>query len=180
MARRGRPRKSGKRTKSDRLSRAGYEPSIIRGNDHAEARKARYGTEGCDPVGRAYIAGLLGEGSQAKERLDNARRFARAYRATFTGAGYRCALDTGQRGVVLFQTRRQRIDELWLRSLDIDTALRPYFDQLVLPANPDNDPHWLTALFTGSDYRDRMILDAALKALDSISQPKPRKIREAC
>ncbi len=182
MPRHGRPRKSGKRTKSDRPSRAGQGLAIVKGNDRAEARKTMFGIEGDDPLGRTYIAGLLGEGSKAKERLDNGRKFARIYRSTYPGTSYRCALDTSPRnGVLAFQTRRQYHDEQWLKDAiaTIDNALRPYFDQLVIPANPDNDPHWLKALYTGNDHRDRMILDAALKALDNISVPRPRNIRQA-
>ena len=183
MARRGRPRKSGKRTKSDRLSTAGSSPRIVRGNDRAEALKDRYGTDACDPIGRAYCLRLLGEGSLGKERLDNGRKFARIYRTVYPGMAYRCALDTSPKnGVLAFQTRRQRYEEEWIKDAiaTIDNALRPYFDQLVLPANPDADPHWLADLMRGNDPRDRMILDAALRALDSISAPQPRNAKRAC
>jgi len=177
MARRGRPRKGGRRTKADKPIRTA---TIVKGNDRAEAIKSRYGIEGSDPLGRAYIAGLLGEGNRAKERLDMGRKFARVHRAVIPGHSYRCALDTSPRSVLTFQTPKQRDEEHWLRaSLPLlDNALRPFFDQLVLPANPDNNPHWLESLLSSyKDHRDVMILDAALKALDSLLENSSQKHR---
>lgn len=172
MANRGRPRKAGKRTKSGRLV---AELRIVKGNDRAEERKAAYGTFGGDCLGRAYVKGLLGEGQLGKDRLDIARKYARIYTRVFVRP-YRCALNDNPRG----QSNADESDfeqsaEQWMRDnlALIDPADGPYFDQLVLPVSPLDDPHWLSALIAGDEGHNRcfrQILNAALRGIDALCQ----------
>lgn len=187
MARRGRPRSSGKRSKTGRLLE-----QFIKGNPVAEERKAAFGTNGWDAIGRAYAVGLLGEGNEAKARLDAARAYASAYHAVW-GRPYRCALDTSPRGGTDGETpeaiERMIARRLWVneRTRAINaTACGSYFDQLVDPLRhaTDHDCYWLADLIdsalanrkralTGQRAEPAygphlMLLAAALRGLDAL------------
>lgn len=174
---RGRPRKAGKRRNGRLIADARF----VKGNDQAEARKATFGAFGGDCLGRAYVKGLLGEGQQADDRLDIARKFARIYSRVFVRP-YRCALNDNPRGASnREESDFDRFAEDWMRDnlALIDRADAPYFDQLVLPASPLDDPHWLAALMTGVEgvnASNRQILNAALRGIDALCQrPVARK-----
>lgn len=176
---RGRPRKPGKRKNGRPVPTL---DRLVRGNDRAEARKARFGTFGGDCLGRAYVVGLLGEGDLAKDRLDIARKFARLYAKAFNRP-YRCALNDNPRGNSNHaESDFDRYGEEWMRD---NLALiakhdAPYFDQLVIPASPLDDPHWLADLINGIEgvnASNRQILNAALRGIDALCQRPPARKR---
>lgn len=183
----GRPRKSGKRTKSGRLI-----SPIVKGSDRAEERKALFGQDAMDAIGRAYRAGLLGEGDQAKDRLSIGRRYAQAYHAEYSITRYRCALDTSPRGFsgdIDGQTndRREWVDDQSRKM--VATGCAPFADQLLDPLRvwTDNSPAWLERLIDNAlanrqrelrgqarlaaDERDWVILKAALVGIDAMLLP---------
>lgn len=174
MARTGRKRKPGARTKSGRLSRAGklrYDP----GTERAQAMQALYGPDGCDAIGRAYQAGLLGQGNEAKALLDMARQVSRLYwRAYETGGIKSCIADKNFGAIVDIDHARVRQQEEWLsESLrvvnNMGRNVRRSFDQLVVDVNPDCGPVWLDNLLSrkGTDA-DRNKLREALDGLEAL------------
>lgn len=186
MGRRGRPRKAGRRTKGDRLARDNYaEPDRIPPSEWVKAQYARFGQDYCWALGRAYAAGLLGEGVEAKSRFDAAKRFVRLYRRFIGGDAYTCPLDSSPRGgnvVELYVSDHQKDDHKWLfTAMDaMDVAgVRPYFDALITTLNTDSGPFWLDALLNGGKHpADRMLLQAAIRALDIIApEVRPMGIR---
>jgi hypothetical protein len=164
---RGRPRKNGRREPNGRLARA--EPSIIRGNERAQARLALYGQDGIDAIGRAYTRGLLG--SEAKQLLDTARAIARAYWAWYEIGPYACPLGNRTGSSIHRDEEREQRQEEWLRSqLAIRDRFgfdkRRLFDQLVINVNPDEGPAWLDRLIDRKGYsNDWSRLSAALEVL---------------
>src|SRR5690606_6642415 len=93
MARRGRPRKAGKRTKAGALVRDSYAmPIYDHGTERAQARFKRFGTHGATALGRAYASGLLGDEQEASIRYDAGKRFSRLYSALIEQGRYRCPL----------------------------------------------------------------------------------------
>lgn len=185
----GRKRKMDrKRTKSGRISRAGR---MVSAYDHgtARAQEARrlYGTNCADPAGRAYAAGLLGEGRVAKDRLDKARKFSRAYSRIY-GRSYCCALDDTPRGRSTYSnTEAERALESWLDQAcgaidEIDAGL--YVRQLTNADYADGGPDWLDKLLPTAlankaralshkeplvyDQAYERVLQVAIKGLDAI------------
>jgi hypothetical protein len=153
MAKRGRKRKAGSRTPSGRLSRA--KPPINtfdKGTERAQAMQALYGPDGADAIGRAYRAGLLGEGSQAKARLDTARMIANAYWQAYETGRYQCTLgDKTGGGVVSLDQAKIKRREQWLEAVlafvnAMGRDVRRAFDQLVIDVHPDCGPQWLDAV----------------------------------
>ena len=187
---RGRKRKQGKRTKSGQLSRAG-QPNIVKGNERAQAMQALYGQDGCDAIGRAYRAGLLGQGSDAKAMLDTARRISNAYWAAYEVGPINCTLADrtgGEYSTEAAENARRR--EEWLSGcMDAVKALgvhqRRFFGQLVVDVNPDHGPHCLDRLVFAHRTARMMIepedanaLEWALEALAMIADVEmPRVIR---
>lgn len=167
----GRKRKAGKRTKSGQLSRAG-QPSIIKGNERAQAMQALYGQDGADAIGRAYRAGLLGEGSDAKAMLDTARRMSNAYWAAYGTGRITCTLadKTGGDSSPLSPEIARRREE-WLSGC-MDTIKRlgwthkRFFDALVIDVNPDHGPLWLDRLLFAHRCKRVMIEPADAQALE--------------
>lgn len=175
----GRKRKAGARTASGRLSRAGVGPD--RGTDRAQAIQALYGTDGCDAIGRAYRAGLLGEGQEAKALLDTARRISGAYWQAYATGTYTCPLaDRTHGSVVELDHERIKRRELWLNDClvlarrqgpDVDRAFR----QLCIDVNPDQGPPWLDRLCWAAQRNqtatitDHKALIAALDALSALT-----------
>ncbi len=176
MARRGRPRKSGKRTNADRLSRAGAILPFDHGTEHAKAMQVLYGNDGCDAVGRAYRAGLLGEGSEAKALLDTARRIANAYWIAYSTGRYQCPLADRTHGPGVENPEQVRNREVWLSaSLKSVNGSRRAFDGLVIDVHPDHGPQWLDQVIadkrrnaepTGSHWQT---FSAAFDALRSLT-----------
>lgn len=190
MAKRGRPKKSGKRTKSGRLSRS-IAATYDRGTEHAQAIQALYGQDGCDAIGRAYQSGLLGDGQDAKAMLDTARRIAKAYWSAYEIGGYFNPLaDRTGGGNAPMCPEKAREREEWLnRSLDSLNRLgrlqRRYFDALVIDVHPDHGPTWLDALTFAHrtpramiDPADASALELALEGLAMLARvDAPRVVR---
>lgn len=182
MARTGRKRKPGKRTKSGQLSRAGMVP-YDRGNERAQAMRALYGDNWSDPIGRAYEAKLLGEGSDAKAMLDFARSLHVAYWRAYIVGPIRCTLATSggklTGDVIDFDAAKTRKREDWLNaSLSFVTGMgvRRTFDQLVIDVNPDHGPDWLDRIIwderknkATASASDHAKLRAALDALETLA-----------
>lgn len=185
MAKRGRKRKAGKRTASGRLSRAKLAAvTFDRGTERVQAMQALYGSDGCDAIGRAYRAGLLGEGSDAKAMLDTARSIANAYWQAYETGRYQCTLaDKQSGGVVSLDHERIKRREEWLEeSLRFVNGMghdvRRAFDQLVIDVHPDHGPKWLDALLWGKrhgtqpDPRCVALLHRALDPLDLLANAR--------
>lgn len=155
---RGRPAKSGKRTKSGRLKRNSYEIRLERPSPWVAEQQKRFGVHYCWALGRAYAAGLLGEGTVALSRYQAAKRFVRLYQRFLGGSAYTCPLDNSPRGgnvVSLHVSEHQEGDRQWLKaamdSMDL-AGCRPYFDQLVSVVNIDRGPHWLDSMVSTIDW----------------------------
>ncbi len=180
----GRKRKPGKREPNGRLSRIGLDRSALdsRPSDWVAAQYKRFGSYYNSALGRAYAAGLLGEGNQAKDRYDKARKFASLYRRMIGGDRYRCALDTSPRGGSgeYEPTQQEADDQQWLivnmSRIDL-TGCRPFFDQLISHRFTDYGPDWLDRILNApKDRRDTMILDAAIMAIDAIGPAQGARI----
>lgn len=178
MARRGRPRKAGKRKENGKLERDNYAvPAYDHGTERAQERFRRFGTHGATALGRAYASGLLGDEQEASIRYDAGKRFSRLYSALIEQGRYRCPLarERLSAGVVVHFTghRQDEADQAWLfEAMDrLDHAgLRPWLDQLVLELYADQGPYWLDAILDGGrDPVDRMVLKWAVAALDMIA-----------
>lgn len=179
MARPGRKRKSGNRTDSGRLSRAGLGPD--RGTERTQAIQALYGPDGADAIGRAYRAGLLGEGSEAKALLDTARRISNSYWQAYATGTYTCPLADRTHGSVIdLDHEKIKRREQWLNEcLTLTRRMGPQTDrafrQLVVDVNPDQGPPWLDRLCWAAQRSDQPAspdsntLSAALVALGALA-----------
>lgn len=187
---RGRKRKAGvKRTQAGRISRAAA--NFDKGTERAQAMQVLYGQDGADAIGRAYRAGLLGDGSEAKAMLDTARRISNAYWSAYGTGRITCTLGDRTGGGYAEdcpQTARRR--EEWLSGcLDSVKRLgwpqRRFFDALVIDVHPDHGPTWLDALCYASRTRrapirpeDANALDLALEGLAMLAGVEsPRVVR---
>ena len=170
---RGRPRKSGPR-KNGRLI-----IPVDHGTERTQAMQAIYGHDGCDAIGRAYRAGLLGEGSEAKALLDTARAIANAYWTAFEVGPFTCALAERTHGnVEPIDAEKVKRREQWLteslRTVD-RMGVRKAFDALVINVNPDHGPAFLDRLIYArrqhmpEPLADRRVLRAALDALEMLA-----------
>ena len=174
-------RRSGKRTKSGRLSRAGATPRIVRGNDRAMERKDRFGSYATEAIGRAYYAGLLGhrDDPAALERFRKGCEVAAIWRRHYA-PHYRCALNDNPRGgSERTESHRARNDYHWMRAQldEIDRqSYGSWFHQFVLAEHPDHGPSWLDRLLDrrGSDA-DRQILALCIEALDIVGTVSPNE-----
>ena len=168
----GYKRKTGKRTKSGRLSRAGVPAiKVDRGNERVQAMRELYGDNHSDAIGRAFERGLLGGGTEAKAMLDTARLIHRAYWARYANGPIRCALADRSGAAIENDAERERRQEEWLRGMlkiagrGGHTA-RVLFDQLVVDINPDCGPAWLDRLIArDGNGEDWGRLATALEAL---------------
>lgn len=179
MAKAGRKRKQGTRTKSGQLSRAGISP-FDKGTERVQAMQALYGQDGADAIGRAYRAGLLGEGSDAKALLDLARSISNAYWSAYATGSYQCAIGDRTHGsVVDLNHERIKRREEWLRAcLDDVRRMGPQVDrafrQLVIDVHPDCGPSWIDSLcYTArtrkpADPIHERTMRAALDALEML------------
>ncbi len=182
MARKGRPRKPGRRTDTGKPIRA-VTPHD-KGNDRVQALRERFGEHYSTALGRAYAAGLLGEETLARVRYDAGKRFQRAVERFFEVGRVRCPLGQERRsgGVsVQLEANPYEADEWqwvcgmadWLSF----TGLRPWLDQLTLGLYHDADPYWLAALLDGGKHpADLAVLDTVIKALDLIAPEAPRAV----
>lgn len=196
----GRKRKSGSRYPGGKLR-----PAFDKGSRWVQERKERFGEHYSTALGRAYAAGLLGEGSEAKNRYDAGKKYARLYRRVIGGEFYRCPLDDTPRGnVIAIATDLDEDDQKWIYaaidSLHQDGS-RPYFEQLVTRQNTDTGPPWLDRILEVRQWNallprlnaqrrkqgmdrlnprevhngDNLVLEAAIRALDIIA-PEYRPI----
>ena len=142
----GRKRKPGARTKADRLVVA-----LDRGTEHTQAMQSLYGPDGCDAIGRAYRAGLLGEGSKAKALLDMSRAISAAYWVAYETGRYQCALgDRSFGNVTAINHSKVKAREEWLNNClqavnTMGRDVRRVFDHLCIDINADSGPKWLDA-----------------------------------
>ena len=142
----GRKRKTGARTKAGRLVQA-----LDRGTERVQAMQALYGPDGCDAIGRAYRAGLLGDGNEAKALLDTARKISNAYWQAYEQGGYQCALGDRSFGnlTAIDHAKVKRREEWLAECLNVVNRMgrdvRRSFDMLVIDLNPDSGPRWLDA-----------------------------------
>ncbi len=149
-----RTRKSGKRTKSGRLSRPAAARRVT-GNDRVEAKKLLYGQEGVDAIGRAWRMGLLGEPAEARDLVMAARTIARRYRIMFEHGRIRCALNQSIGGGEEHEDEVKRQRQMVRRLLILDQ--RPAsFDELVLDHYPDTGPAWLDRLILAKRHAERL------------------------
>lgn len=167
-----RKRKPGKRTKCGRLV-------VLRdyGTERVQAMQALYGADGADAIGRAYRAGLLGEGQDAKALLDTARRLSNAYWRAYEQAPYTCTLSDRSGGSCgQIDHDRVRRQEEWLadslRFVDrMGADVRRAFDQFVIDPNPDSGPVWMDRLLWEAQRNKPHALgdtQALRKALDAL------------
>ena len=176
----GRKRKTGPRTKSGALSRAG-QSRVDRGTERIQAMRDKFGDHYNSAIGRAFASGLLGNGPEALDRYQEGKRFARVY-TKLIARSYRCPLnDTPRGGAIEIDHEREQLEQDWLFTamdkLDRE-GLRPWLDQLVSPIYTDAGPYWLEAILKGGKHpADLMLLKTAIKALDAITpQRKPMGI----
>jgi hypothetical protein len=182
MARKGRPRKQGKRHPNGRLA---HEATFDRGSEWVQAQQAKYQTHYSTALGRAYAGGLLGEEQEALDRYMGGKRFARVYNRVVGGETYRSPLDRTPRGSETETEAREndQRDHDWLfaimASLD-DGGLRPWLDQLITRVNTDYGPTWLDRLLNGGkDPCDMIVLKAAIQALDVVAPARKAHWDEA-
>ncbi len=173
----GRKRKQGPREPNGRIKRDNYAlPSFDRGSDWVQARRARFGEHYSTALGRAFAAGLLGELPLSQDRYQGGKRFVRLYQTIIGGEAYRCPLNDAPRGGSDHEPGITQHDHDWLfKVMDaMDVAgVRPYFDQLISRATTDHGPHWLDALLDGGRHPvDRVLLNAAINALDILAPPR--------
>ena len=166
MARQGRPRKAGQRTKSGRLV---AKPKYDKGTSRAELKHSTYGTDGSDALGRAYAKGLLGERGQTL--LSTGRAIAWAYWPVFGTGRISCTLGAQSGG----GGEGNLSQEQWLSAqLDIVNAMgrdyRSAFDSLVIDISPDDGPLWLDRLIAKqASNADSVIFDKAISALERLA-----------
>lgn len=179
----GRPRKPGKRNKSDRLI-----SSIPRdnGTDQAILRRSMFGENGADAIGRAYVIGALGTGTLARDRLAFARGIYADYWQWSPLAGYRCALDKSPVGsseptperIAAMKRRDDRLNRHLDRARSVGRPEYQAFEQLAIDPNPDCGPSWLDGLCMMYFLRsllpdlkpraeDATAINRALRALDA-------------
>lgn len=175
-----RKRKAGKRTASGRLSRAAA-ATFDKGTERAQAMQVLYGQDGADAIGRAYRAGFLGQGSDAKAMLDTARSIANAYWQAYETGRITCTLADRTHGTVIDidhakVKRREEWLEDCLRMVNrMGHDVRRAFDQLVIDVNPDSGPKWLDNLLWADRHRkpqdpaDIAVLRRALDPLDILA-----------
>jgi hypothetical protein len=171
--RKGRPSKPGKRHPGGQLV---HEPQIVKGSDWVQAQQAKYQTHYNTALGRAYAAGLLADNQDiALDRYQGGKRFARVHNRVCGGETYRCPLDRTPRGsespVETFEHDKRDRDWLFaaMDSMDV-LGVRPYLDQLITRAHTDRGPAWLDRLLAGGkDPADRMLLKAAIQALEVVA-----------
>lgn len=152
----GRPRKAGKRNKSGRLVSTAARDY---GTDATMTRKAMFGENGCDAIGRAYVIGALGSGSLARDRLGFARALYGQYWAHIAQGGYRCALDQTPRGGNSASPtpeqharqieRERRLNDQLADARSAGVAEYRAFSELVIDPMPDSGPAWLDRLCAG-------------------------------
>lgn len=180
MARKGRPRKPGRRTDRDKPIRTPQ--AHDKGNERVQALRERYGEHYSTALGRAYAAGLLGEETLARVRYDAGKRFQRAVERFFEVGRVKCPLGQRMRsgGPAVQLAANSYEDDEWQWVCDMadrlgQAGLRQWLDQLTLSRYHDADPYWLAALLDGGKHpADVAVLNTVIKALDMIAPEAPR------
>ena len=180
---RGRPSKSGKRTKSGRLKERPV--TFDKGTQRTQDKSSVYGPDGSDAIGRAYVMGLLGDNGLELRNL--ARKVHRAYWPMFgTGREKSCLgldvngmavndnlLDADEREYKI--KREKRLTETLRSVARMGNAHRKAFDELCIDINPDHGPKWLEQLIwakshrVGPDPAAQQALERAIAALEHIA-----------
>lgn len=180
MARKGRPRKPGRRTDRDKPIRA-VQPHD-KGNDRVQALRERFGEHYSTALGRAYAAGLLGEETLARVRYDAGKRFKRAVERFYEVGRITCPLNqrvrSGGFSVQISGDPYEEEEFAWVndKSRRVE-VVRSYLDSLILDIYHDRDPYWLAALLDGGRHpADLAVLDTVIKALDLIAPEAPRAV----
>ena len=177
---RGRKRKAGKREANGRIQR----PSVVfdQGSDRTRAKFSVFGQDGSDAIGRAYVAGLLGD--DGLNLRNAARSVFRAYWPMMVVGRYQCAIADKSGGAVNDDdpsTDRIKAREEWLtdtlRMVDrMGRDTRRAFDQLVIDINPDEGPSWLDSIIwhrqhgREPDRAHEALLERALEPLRIIAR----------
>lgn len=152
MAKRGRKRKQGRREPSGRIQRKSVlQVAPDRGTDAMQAKAAMYGSHGTDAIGRAYMAGLLGQidSASARAMLDTARKLSRDYHRAYEQAPYKGTLAdrTGGSVIDLDHARIRQTEERLREALHMvdrmGRQVRLAFYSLVIEQHPDSGPPWL-------------------------------------
>jgi hypothetical protein len=159
-------------------------PAKHTGEVSARDRKEREGkqeTDTCDALGRAFCAGLLGNGRRAQDLLLAGRKVAAQYwRAYGFLTPDSLARFQPQGPVAAPDPERDRIREDALNdALGMVRArghlVRRSFDQLVIDLNPDHGPAWLDSIVFAhrqgrrAAERDYHSLELAIEGLNEIA-----------
>ena len=171
-----RPRKAGKRTKSGHLSDA-LDARRDAGTEQAQARKAMFGGNGYDAIGRAFEAGLLGwendrPSGAAHVRMATARAIGNQYWSILGIGAIRCTLGEQSGG----GGDGNRARELWLteqliRADRLGARSRKAFDELAIDPQPDEGPVWLDRLIERKHFdADLEHLRRAIAVIDSLTE----------
>lgn len=183
MARRGRPKKAGKRTAGGRLKERPV--TFDKGTQRTQDKFSVYGTDGTDAIGRAYAMGLLGD--NGLELRDLARKVHRAYWPMLQVGREKSCLGLDIHGQAVndnlldpeereYKIRREKRLTETLRSVQrMGTQHRKAFDDLVIEIMPDHGPVWLEQLIWAKSHRvepdpaAKQALARAIEALEHIA-----------
>jgi hypothetical protein len=182
MARAGRKRKNVNREPNGRRSRKGeMRVTFDQGTSRAQLKMGQYGTQGADPIGRAWAMGLLGEDADALR--DTARRIFSAYWPMLAVGPYSCTLADKTSGGTNdnYDSEAIKRREDWLArtlitvdKMDTHRAIRAAFDDLIIDHHPDFGPKWLDSLIWHKAHgkvaptRDIAMLEKALMGLRKV------------
>ena len=180
---RGRPSKSGKRTKSGRLKERPV--TFDRGTQRTQDKFSVYGADGSDAIGRAYVMGLLGDNGLELRNL--ARKIHRAYWPMLQVGREKSCLGLDVNGMAVndnlldpeereYKIRREKRLTETLRSVErMGRQHRKAFDDLVVEINPDSGPLWLDAMIWAKEHgrepdpAHTQALERAIAALEHIA-----------
>ena len=147
----GRKRKIVFREPNGRASRKGLPRVVIdKGTDRMQEKAIQFGTQGTDAIGRAYMAGLLGDNADVLR--DTARKIFRAYWPMLEVGRHKCTLnDTPGGANDNFDPEAIKAREKWLNKQmriadEMGRTQRKVFDQLAIDPHPDHGPAWLDSL----------------------------------
>ena len=193
MARRGRPRKAGKRTASGRLK--AQPVTFDKGTERTQDKFSVYGADGSDAIGRAYVMGLLGadsNGQPTSEALDLrnlARKIHRAYWPMLAVGREKSCLGLDINGQAVndnlldpeereYKIRREKRLTDTLRTVErMSRQHRKAFDDLCIELHPDCGPVWLDALIWAKRHgktADRADEQAMARAIEALEQIGPK------
>ena len=115
-------------------------------------RRGRQETDTCDAIGRAYCAGLLGNGEMADRRLQAARTIASRYWSILgfatpdSLARFQPQQPSGPRDDERDARREQALNDGLALVEQCGREVRIAFDHLVIDPNPDQGPPWLDVI----------------------------------